>query len=197
MGVTVPAMNFRGASLLPFLALGLMLVVVRVLGAGTLGGLSNLQPFGALFFCAAACAGSRWLWVAALAWIATVPVTSAINGYSWTFHLLTPMVGFAALVAIGRSFRGKATGVVFGGSLLGGLAFYLITNVLAWATSGFYAKTLAGLTQALWTGTPGYPPTYLFFRNEMLAQALFSGVFLLAWGGVRQASALRLRQAEA
>ena len=34
-----------------------------------------------------------------------------------------------------------------------------------------------GLIQALTTGLPGYPPTWMFFKNTLLSGGLFTGLF--------------------
>jgi hypothetical protein len=85
------------------------------------------------------------------------------------------------MVGLAHFFKNNSPLKTFTGSLLGAVIFYLITNALSWALDPLYAtKSLTTLGQALWTGLPGYPPTWLFFRNAMIAQAVFSGIFLAA-----------------
>ena len=45
-----------------------------------------------------------------------------------------------------------------------------------------YAKNAAGLVQALTTGLPQYgsTPTWMFFRNSLLSDLLFTAVFVLS-----------------
>jgi hypothetical protein len=38
-------------------------------------------------------------------------------------------------------------------------------------------KTLNGWWQALTTGLPGYPPTWMFLKNTLLSGGLFTGLF--------------------
>jgi hypothetical protein len=66
------------------------------------------------------------------------------------------------------------------------ILFYLVTNTIAWYFDApsplaipLYAKTFAGWFQALTVGHPGFPPTYLFFRNSVLSDLLFTSLFLL------------------
>ena len=55
------------------------------------------------------------------------------------------------------------------GGILGAAMFYLLTNTLSWLMDPHYAKTMAGWIQALFTGLPGYPPSWEFFRNTLLS----------------------------
>ena len=69
-------------------------------------------------------------------------------------------------------------GGVLAATLAGSVFFYVASNVLAWAGSAAYPQTLAGLWQALTLGLPGFPPSYVFFRNELVSDALYSMVFV-------------------
>jgi len=167
---------------LPFIIFIVILGFARIISAYGPESLANLQPYGALFFCGMACFGMRGIIAPAAAWLISYPMTSMLNGYGWSAQLLVVIVGFAAMVGIGRLFREKGAAPIFAGSLLAAATFYMITNTLSWAFDPGYAKSLQGLGQALWTGLPGFEPTWMFFRNSLMAQALFTGVFLLAYG---------------
>jgi hypothetical protein len=52
--------------------------------------------------------------------------------------------------------------------------FYLVTNTVSWLTSVEYAKTTMGWWQALTTGLPGYAPTWMFFRNSLVSDLVFT-----------------------
>ncbi len=56
--------------------------------------------------------------------------------------------------------------------------FYVASNTLAWLGSPEYPQTAAGLWQALTTGLPGYLPSYVFFRNGLVSDGLYSMVFV-------------------
>jgi hypothetical protein len=60
---------------------------------------------------------------------------------------------------------------------LGAALFYMLTNTLSWWMDPGYAKNLAGWIQALFTGLPGYPPSWDFFRNTLLSGGLFTALF--------------------
>ena len=152
------------------------------MGAITPDDLPNLQPFGALFFCGMVFFGVKWLWAPALAWFLTYPLTSALNGYAWSAQLLVPLLGFIAIVAFAKFFKGKSLRKIFFGSLGAALVFYLLTNTLSWALDPGYAKSA-------WRLEPGSPlhrtsrlpaDLDLFCRNSLISQAVFTGAFMLA-----------------
>ncbi len=102
-----------------------------------------------------------------------VPV---FNGY-----MLVTLLGYAALVALGRLFHAKSSWLkLLAGGLLGAILFYLVTNTAAWLYEPTqpYPKTLSGWLQALTVGTQGWPETWKFFRNTLLSAGLFSGLFV-------------------
>ncbi len=79
----------------------------------------------------------------------------------------------------GLALRGhRGLGSVLGATLAGSTFFYVASNALAWIGSTVYARTPAGLWQALTVGTPGFPPSYVFFRNGLVSDALYSMVFV-------------------
>ena len=166
---------------LPVIVFTLVLISARIIGALNSESLGNLQPFGSLFFCGMALFGSRGVILASATWLISYPITSIIQGYPMGLEILVPNIGFAAMVGLANFFKRSSPLKTFTGSLLAAVIFYLITNALSWALDPLYAtKSLTTLGQALWTGLPGYAPTWLFFRNAMIAQAVFSGVFLAA-----------------
>lgn len=96
-------------------------------------------------------------------------------------YLLIKLVMLAGFVALGRRFKpGMPWWKLLGGGLLGAILFYLVTNTASWLHDPGYSKTLAGWWQALTTGLPGFPPTWMFFRNTMLGSGLFIGAFVAA-----------------
>ena len=102
------------------------------------------------------------------------------------FSILT-FVDYALLASIGlcgialrRKFQTRAQRfpAVLAATLAGSLFFYLGSNALAWLGSPDYPQTVAGLMQALTVGLPGYVPSYVFFRNGLVSDALYSMVFV-------------------
>jgi hypothetical protein len=167
---------------LPFIVFAIVLGFARILGSMAPETFGNFQPLGALLFCGMALFGWRGLILPALAWIITLPFTNIAQGYVWYSSILTPLLGFAAMIALARLFRNSSPGKVFLGSLAGAVAVYLVTNTLSWVSEPLYgAKSFATWIQALTIGLPQFAiPTWVFFRNALLAQGLFSALFLLA-----------------
>ena len=71
-------------------------------------------------------------------------------------------------------------------ALSSSILFYLVTNTIdsyfdapTPLSVPLYAKTFAGWLQALTIGHPGFPPTYLFLRNTVVSDQLFTSLFLL------------------
>jgi hypothetical protein len=97
--------------------------------------------------------------------------------FSWTQFAGTE-IGYVGLIGLGQWLgKKKPWWALVGGGLGGAVIFYLITNFASWLYLP-YAKTLAGLIQALTGGFPGYPPTWEFFRNTLMSGGLFTGLFV-------------------
>lgn len=96
-----------------------------------------------------------------------------IGFYTWQI-LLSVYVSFFLMGLIGFWVRKhKAFFTVVGGTVLGSVAFFLITNAAVWAFSGMYSHTFSGLTQSYLMGLP-------FLRNTILGD--MSYVALLVGG---------------
>jgi len=94
-------------------------------------------------------------------------------------EMLPRYVAIGLIVALGFALRGRAGAVtVLPASVAGSFLFYLITNTGSWLGEVGYAKTFAGWVQALTTGLPGYPPTWMFFRNTLASDVLFTALFV-------------------
>lgn len=155
----------------------ILLLLLRQIGASL--ELYHFQPYIALFFALAALKKAHWLIVPAVAYLISTIVTEG-GMQSW---MLSPLLAFALIIAWGKCFSQKATApALLGGSLGGAGIFYLVTNTMSWLTDGQYAKSFAGLGQALWTGLPGYAPTWTFFRNDALSTVLFTAIILVING---------------
>src|SRR5205807_10370120 len=78
-------------------------------------------------------------------------------------------------------------------SLIGSTIFYLITNTFSWLSDPGYVKNLGGLIQALTVGLPQYSatPTWMFFRNSILSDLLFTLLFVLSTNLGRSAEGSR------
>ena len=106
--------------------------------------------------------------------------------YGAHFFAVGTLVNYAllALVGLGGMSLRRATvrtarlAPVLGSTLAASVLFYVASNTLAWLGSPAYPQTAAGLWQALTTGLPGYLPSYVFFRNGLVSDGLYSMVFV-------------------
>jgi len=160
-------------------------VVIGVAGMNEMQWLHNFSPFAAIALCGAIYFPRR---IAVVGPLAAFFVSDLIlNAY----YLKTPHVDSLASVkmipeylALGLSAgmglwlrKNPRLGPMLGASVVGSIAFYLITNSGDWLVEPRYAKTAAGWLQALTTGLPGYPSTLVFFRNTVASDLLFTLLF--------------------
>jgi len=144
----------------------------------------NFSAATALAFCAGVYLSGAMRWWLPLGTMCATDVvlnlfyyhTPPIGGYLLLNYLI-----YAALIWFGAQMGRRASFLkLLAGGLLGAIAFYLITNTLAWLENPVYARTLAGWIQALTSGQPGFPPTWEFFRNTLLSGGLFTALFVAA-----------------
>ena len=96
---------------------------------------------------------------------------------------------YLGIFAVAWSLRERRSPLLaFGLTPCATLGFYAIMNTVAWALSTppfAYAKTLAGWWQSQTVGLPipGTPPSYVFLRNALFGDALFTLLFvvLMVW----------------
>ena len=147
--------------------------------------LANFAPLMALAFCGAVYLKPRGWW--AMPFLALMLSDLSINQvyaarFSYTYGLGEMAVRasvFAAALGIGALVaRRKSWLNLFAGCLGGSMLFYSVTNTSSWVVDPFYAKSVAGWWQALTVGHPGFPPTLYFFRNTLVSDLLFTGVFV-------------------
>ena len=143
--------------------------------------LANFSPLAAMAVCSGAFFPRKW----AIA----VPVLAQIlsdiglhlmgKSISWSFSIVL-VVAYVAIAAVGLLAKKNFTpSKLLGASLLGTLLFYVITNTMAFWQDPGYVKSLAGWVQALTTGIPGYPPTYLFLFKSIGGDLFFTGLIAL------------------
>jgi len=159
--------------------------------------LSNFTPLMALAFCGAVYLRPRTWWLVPFAalvlsdlWINHVYRTEYGYGYGQV-QMALRIVCFAGALGLGLLVaRRKSWLNLFSGALGGAVLFYLVTNTASWAGDAHYAKTAAGWWQAMTVGHPEFPPTLFFFRNSLLSDLLFTGLFAV----VMETRALRAGQ---
>ena len=159
--------------------------------------LSNFAPLMALTFCGAVYFRDKRLWLVPFAALMLsdlyLDYHYATNfGETWLWpSVIVRALCFAAALPIGRFVaQHKSWLNLFTGSLAGAVIFYLATNTDAWLRDPFYVKNAAGWWQAMTVGRPEFPPTLFFFRNTLVSDLLFTGIF----AGVMEYAALRSGQ---
>ena len=146
--------------------------------------LGNFSPLMALTFCGAVYFRDKRLWLVPFAALALSDLyldyyyaTSFHEIWSWQ-SVVTRLLCFALALPLGWMVAQRKNWLtLFGGALGSSLAFYIITNTDAWRHDPHYVKSAAGWWQALTVGRPGFAPTYLFFRNTLASDLLFTGLF--------------------
>ncbi|MGJ8725065.1 MAG: DUF6580 family putative transport protein [Roseibacillus sp.] len=160
----------------PVLFLVAILALISFRQIGMNYELHHFQPFTALFFALAALKSARWL---------LIPLAGYVLSTVWTegslsLWILSPLLAYGLIAVWGTRFSNRTSAPTLLGASLGGAGiFYLVTNSISWLASPVYAKSFGGMAQALWTGTPGFPPTWMFFRNDAVATLLFTAIVVV------------------
>lgn len=157
-----------------------LLVTFRALGSAFPETLPNFQPLAALFFCGSLLAtGWRGFAIPLGVWALTFPL--GVGHTSNPALFLTTLLAITLVFFLGKALSSKGMPTLLLGSIAAAITFHLITNGAAWVGDPRYAKTLAGLWQSLWTGTPGdVLPSWVFLRNLTAANLIFTSVLLAA-----------------
>ncbi len=92
-------------------------------------------------------------------------------------YALLALIGAAGLV-LRRAPGGRGWLTILLATVAGSTLFYVATNTLTWLGASGYAQTFVGWWQALTIGLPGYAPTYVFYRNGLVSDLLYSIVFV-------------------
>lgn len=168
---------------LPALLLTVLLAGFRVLGSAFPETLPNVQPLPALFLCSLVFLKGPQRWLLPLGvWLVTDPVASLLQDHPLLgWHHLGIFAGLAATAGIAiyiRRFANVPCTLI--AAALAAIAFYFSANTLSFVADALYPKTLEGFIQAQWTGPVGFGPTWIFLRNLLAANVLFTGLFLAA-----------------
>jgi hypothetical protein len=145
----------------------------------------NFQPIQAVFLCCTAVLpkGIRWVFPSAALLISNAVINSFFNQPQFSGDSVAQigalmLVGYMG-VLINRNGQQPTLPVLLGASILGSVVFYIVTNTGSWAIHAGYEKTIAGWVRALTTGDPAYAPTWMFLRNSLVSDFLFTGLFWL------------------
>ena len=180
-----------------------LLAIFRVLHATVLPEWPNFSPMAAVAFCGGFLLPGWMAWGVPLgALFISDLLLAAFLGYpAFGLGQTAAWLSLALIVAIGRGLAARSihslTGI-FSGLFAGGILFYFITNAVCWLTMPAYPRGLDGLWMSLTTGLPGFPPSWLFFRNSLISDFLFASTLLSLWSlaRFRRQSAIRDNRSE-
>ena len=174
--------------MLPAFVLVILAVVYRVatgllIHSGTTW-LSEFAPGSAIALCCAAYFPIRYKFAVPLG---ALFVSDLVLNYHYGASLLDAQIvcrylALALICCIGLALSNRASlKTLLPASILASVVFYFLTNLFSWWSDPGYAKSLAGLIQALTVGLPAYSatPTWMFFRNSLLSNLFFTLLFVL------------------
>jgi hypothetical protein len=153
-------------------ALVLLAALVRLID-----GAQNFAPIGAMALFGGACFASRKAaFLVPLSAMLLSDVLLNLTRHSnlwseaWKLTAFT-YLAFVLVVSLGMLLRNRTRSVfaIAGGSLVGSIVFFLVSNFGWWMTMGFHAPNFAGLTQCYVQALP-------FFRNTIASDLAFNAV---------------------
>jgi hypothetical protein len=147
------------------------------------GWLSNFAPLAAISLCSAAYFPPRLKFSVPLI---ALFISDEVLNYYYGAPLLDPQIvcRYLTLALIGvlaLSLQSRAAlKTLLPASIAASTLFYLITNAFSWLSDAGYVKNFAGLVQAVTVGLPQYSatPSWMFFRNSLVSDFLFTILFV-------------------
>src|SRR3954451_2615030 len=163
--------------------------------------LSNFAPMAAIALCAAAYFPAKFKFsVPMIALLVSGTVLNRAYGFSlFSPFVLSHYVGFALVGALGLLLRNRASvKTMLPASIAASVLFYVVTNGVSWLFDPGYPKNIAGLFQSLTVGLPAYSatPSWMFFRNSVLSDLIFTGLFILCFHCGRASESVRATAVE-
>jgi hypothetical protein len=185
--------------LLVLLAILYRLVTGLMIHSGTTW-LSEFAPGSAIALCCAAYFPPKYKFTVPLG---ALFLTDVVLNYRYGASLLDPQIvcryfALAVVGCIGLALQHRASlRTLLPASILASIVFYFLTNLFSWWSDPGYAKTFAGLIQAMTVGLPQYSatPTWMFFRNSLLSNFCFTALFVLTVNFGRNLERSRMRAA--
>ena len=158
--------------------------------------LSNFAPLAAIALCSAAYFPKRYKFSVPLV---TLFISDAVINFRYGAPLLDPQIllryfALAAVGCVGIFLQNRASlKTLLPASIVGSTFFYAITNAFSWLSDPGYPKNFGGLIQALTVGLPQYSatPSWMFFRNSLISDLLFTILFVLCMNFGRSAERSR------
>lgn len=161
--------------------------------------LSNFSPFAAIALCSAVYLPGRYKFSVPFA---ALFLSDIVLNLHYRAPLLDAMTlvryaAFALVGCIGLLLQNRASlKSLLPASIAGSCLFYFITNTCSWLTDPEYAKSFAGLVQALTVGLPAYggTPSWMFFRNSLASDLLFTALFVVCMSFGRSSERAEARE---
>jgi hypothetical protein len=158
--------------------------------------LSNFVPLAAIALCSAAYFPKKYKFSVP---IVTLFISDAVINFRYGAPLLDPQIlcryfALALVGCVGVLLQNRASlKTLLPASVIGSTIFYGITNAFSWLSDPGYAKNLGGFIQALTVGLPQYSatPSWMFFRNSLLSDLLFTLLFVVCMNLGRSAERSR------
>ena len=162
--------------------------------------LSNFTPLAAIALCSAAYFPRKYKFSVPLV---TLFISDAVINFRYGAPLLDSqiVVRYVALAVVGCAGlllqNRTSLKTLLPASIVVSTFFYVITNAFSWLSDPGYAKNVAGLIQALTTGLPNFSatPSWMFFRNSLISDLLFTLLFVFSVNLGRSAEGSRARAA--
>ncbi len=149
-----------------------LILIILGIAARFLPHPANFAPIGAIAFFSGIYLPKKWALILPLA--AMFFSDLFIGFYGWPI-MLSVYLSFTAMGLIGLLVRrNKKISTVLGGTILGSIIFYLVTNGAVWAFGSLYPHTAVGLLQSYYMAIP-------FFRNSLLGDLFYTGVLVGAY----------------
>ena len=133
---------------------------------------ANFAPIGAIAIFSGIYLPKKWAVILPLAAMFFSDIF--LGFYAWPI-MFSVYGSFIAMALIGLVVRkNKKLSTVLGGTILGSVIFYLVTNGAFWAFGSLYAHNLVGLADSYVMAIP-------FFRNSLLGDLFYTGVLVGAY----------------
>lgn len=133
---------------------------------------ANFAPIGAIAIFSGIYLPKKWAIILPLAAMFFSDIF--IGFYAWQI-MLAVYGGFMIMGLIGLQIRkNKKLSTILGGTILGSVIFYFLTNFAVWAFGTLYSHDLSGLAQSYYLAIP-------FFRNSLLGDLFYTGALVGAY----------------
>jgi hypothetical protein len=158
--------------------------------------LSNFAPFAAIALCSAAYFPMRFKFSVPLV---ALFLSDVILNFHYDAPLFSPLIlcrylTLLIICLIGLALQNRASlKTLLPASIAGSTIYYVISCAFAWLSDPGYVRNFAGLIQSLTVGLPAYSttPSWMFYRNSLLSDLLFTFAFVLCAHFSRSAESMR------